>query len=37
MGAVRADGSVRAVTVTLKLDTWKNLANKADGNPIDGF
>jgi prepilin-type processing-associated H-X9-DG protein len=32
-----ADGSVRAVTVTLKLDTWKNLANKADGNVIDGF
>jgi prepilin-type processing-associated H-X9-DG protein len=32
-----ADGSVRSVTVTLKLDTWKNLANKADGNVIDGF
>ena len=31
---VMADGSVRAVTAKVKLETWKLLADKADGNPL---
>jgi Tfp pilus assembly protein PilE len=31
------DGSVRFVTAKIKLDTWKLLANKADGQPIPDF
>ena len=29
-----ADGSVRLVTAKVKLETWKLLADKADGNPL---
>jgi type II secretory pathway pseudopilin PulG len=32
-----ADGSVRAITKEVKLDVWKNLASRNDGNPIPEF
>ena len=32
-----ADGSVRAVTTKIKLETWKFLADKADGNVLPDF
>jgi prepilin-type processing-associated H-X9-DG protein len=32
-----ADGSVRVITGQVKLDVWKNLASRNDGNPIPEF
>jgi Tfp pilus assembly protein PilE len=32
-----ADGSVRTVKANVKLETWKLLADKADGNPLPDF
>ena len=32
-----ADGSVRVISKQVKLDVWKNLAGRNDGNPIPEF
>jgi hypothetical protein len=32
-----ADGSVRVITGQVKLEVWKNLASRNDGNPIPEF
>ena len=32
-----ADGSVRVITKEVKLEVWKNLASRNDGNPIPEF
>lgn len=35
--ALLADGSIRFVSDNIHLQTWQNLGNKADGNPIGEF